>query len=109
VHARRLAAGIAALDGVVSPGPTVQPHGELLDPGAIATNFVLFRVARDRDAFLAAREARGVLMVPYPHRQIRAVTHYGITAEDVDRAVAAVADALRESAPIPAAVAGSVA
>ena len=109
-NARRLAAGIAALDGVLSPGPTAQAHGETLDPGGIATNFVLFRVARNRDAFLAALEARGVLMVPYPHGQIRAVTHYGITADDVDRAVSAVAEALREAAPAPAPEpAGSVA
>ena len=48
------------------------------------TNFVLFRVDRDRAAFLAALEARGVLMVPYPHGQVRAVTHHGVTADDVD-------------------------
>ncbi len=61
-------------------------------------------------AFLAALEARGVLMVAYPHGQIRAVTHYGITAEDVDRVVAAVDEVLRETAPVPAPEpAGSVA
>jgi threonine aldolase len=109
-NARRLAAGIAGLDGILSPGPTAQAHGEALDPAAVATNFVLFRVAHNRDAFLAALEARGVLMVPYPHGQIRAVTHNGITAEDVDRATAAVAEALREAAPVPAPEpAGSVA
>ncbi len=68
------------------------------------TNFVLFRVARDRSAFLAALEARGVLMVPYAHGQIRAVTHLGVTADDIDRVVAAAADALRETDPSPAAM-----
>jgi len=46
-----------------------------------------------------------VLMVPYPHGTIRAVTHYGITARDVDATVAAVRDALAETAgagPVPA-------
>ena len=67
------------------------------------TNFVLFRVACDRSAFLAALEARGVLMVPYPHGQIRAVTHLGVTADDIDRVVAAAAEALRATDPSPAA------
>jgi threonine aldolase len=99
--ARRLAAGLATLDGVRSPGPTVQPDGASLDPSAIATNFVLFRVDRDRSAFLEALEARGVAMVPYAHGQVRAVTHYGITATDIDDTVTAVADVLRETAPAP--------
>jgi hypothetical protein len=47
---------------------------------------------------LAALEARGVLMVPYAHGTIRAVTHYGITADDIDATVAAVRDALAETA-----------
>ena len=50
-------------------------------PTRIATNFVLFRVDRDRAAFLDALEARGVLHGPYAHGQVRAVTHYGITAD----------------------------
>ena len=43
-------------------------------------------------------------MVAYPHGQIRAVTHLGVTAHDVDRVVAAAADALRETDPSPAAM-----
>jgi threonine aldolase len=62
------------------------------------TNFVLFRVDRDRDAFLAALEARGVLAVPYAGGSVRAVTHYGVEAADVDRVVGVVADALRATA-----------
>jgi threonine aldolase len=96
-NARRLAAGLAALPGVRSPGGIAQPDGETLDPDRIATNFVLFRVERDRQAFLAALEARGVLMVPYAHGQVRAVTHLGVTGDEIDRVVAAAADALRET------------
>ena len=66
------------------------------------TDFVLFKVDRDRAAFLDALEARGVLMVAYAHGQVRAVTHYGITAADIDRTIAAVDAALRETAPQPA-------
>ena len=100
--ARRLAGGLATLDGIRSPGPTVQPEGDALDPAAITTNFVLFRVDRDRDAFLAALEARGVAMVPYAHGQVRAVTHNGITASDIDDTIAVVADVLRATRPLPA-------
>jgi threonine aldolase len=99
-NARRLAAGIAPLDGVRSPGGIAQPDelGEALLPGRIATNFVLFRVDRDRATFLRALEARDVHMVPYAHGQIRAVTHDGITAHDIDRVIAAVGEALDETA-----------
>jgi len=103
-NARRLANGIAGLDGVRSPGGIAQPEelGERLDPARIATNFVLFRVDRDRAAFLDALEARDVHMVPYAHGQVRAVTNRGVTSDDVDGVVAAVAEALRETAPHPA-------
>jgi len=101
VNARRLAEGLAALDGIRSPGGIAQPDGERLDPSRVSTNFVLFRVDRDRSAFLAQLEARGVAMVAYPHGQVRAVTHYGITADDIEHVIEAVADVLRATAPIP--------
>jgi threonine aldolase len=103
-NARRLAAGIAALDGVRSPGGIAQPDElcERLDPARIATNFVLFRVDRERTAFLDALAARDVHMVPYAHGQVRAVTNRGVTSEDIDRVIASVAEALRETAPQPA-------
>ena len=101
-NARRLAEGLAALDGIRSPGDIAQPQDGPLDPARFLTNFVLFRVDRDRSAFLAALETRGVDMVAYPHGQIRAVTHHGITAGDIDRVVAAVAEILRDTVPTPA-------
>jgi threonine aldolase len=96
-NARRLAEGLAALPWVASPGGVAQPESGPLDPARAATNFVIFRVERDRAAFLAALKARGVLMVSYPHGTIRAVTHHGITAGDVDRVIAAAAEALDEA------------
>jgi threonine aldolase len=98
-NARRLAEGLAALPGVASPGGIAQPAPGPLDPARVRTNFVIFRVERDRAAFLDGLRARGVLMVAYPHGTIRAVTHHGVTAADIDRVLAATADALRE-API---------
>jgi threonine aldolase len=97
-NARRLAVGLAALDGVYSPGGLGQPGDGPLDPERAVTNFVLFRVRRDRGAFLDALAARGVLMVPYAGGSIRAVTHHGVEGPDVDRVVGVVADALRDAA-----------
>ncbi len=97
-NARRLAEGLAELDGIESPGGIAQPTLGRLDPERAVTDFVIFRVARDREAFLAALEARGVLMVSYTHGAVRAVTHYGVDAADVDATIGAVRDALAETA-----------
>jgi threonine aldolase len=106
-NARRLAEAIADLDGIQSPGHIAQPDGERLDPGRVATNFVLFRVDRDQDAFLAALRARNVLMTEYFHGQIRAATHHDVDATDIDTVIRATREALAETAPgrpAPAAV-----
>jgi threonine aldolase len=97
-NARRLAELLAAIPGVRSPGDIAQPGpaNEPLDPSRVRTNFVLFRVAADRAAFLAALEARGVRLDGYPHGQIRAATNSGIAASDIDRVATAVAGALAE-------------
>jgi len=100
-NARRLAEGLADLRGIVSAGGIAQPAPGRLDPERVRTNFVLFRVERDRAAFLAALRARGVLMVEYPHGQVRAATHHGIHSADVDATIAATAAALAEMAAVP--------
>jgi threonine aldolase len=99
-NARRLAEGLAEMAGIESPGGVAQPTDGRLDPGRARTNFVIFRVARDRAAFLAALEARGVLVVPYAHGTIRAVTHHGITAPDIDATLAAVRASLADTARV---------
>ncbi len=101
-NARRLADGLAGLDGILSAGGITQPDPGPLDPARVRTNFVVFRVARDRAAFLEALRARNVLMVEYPHGQVRAVTHHGIDATDIETTLAAVAAVLRETAPAAA-------
>ena len=83
-NARRLAEALSGMDGVVAAGGTAQPTPGPLDPARVRTNFVLFKVERDRAAFLAALRARDVEMVEYPHGQVRAVTHYGVTPADID-------------------------
>ena len=104
-NARRLADGLSRLDGVVSAGGIAQPEPGRLDPGRVRTNFVVFKVDRDRAAFLAALEARDVLMVEFPYGQIRAVTHYGIDSDEIDAALAAVEAALADTATSAAPVA----
>jgi threonine aldolase len=93
-NARRLAEGLADLDGIVSPGGIAQPTAGPLDPDRVRTNFVLFQVERDRRAFLDALRAGNVLMDEYPHGQVRAVTHHGVTDSDVEATIAAVGAAL---------------
>ncbi|MGH2511461.1 MAG: GntG family PLP-dependent aldolase, partial [Candidatus Limnocylindrales bacterium] len=100
-NARRLAEGLADLDGVESAGGLAQPTPGRLDPGRVTTNFVVFRVRGDRAAFLDGLRQRGILMVEYPHGTIRACTHHDIRAEDVDSIVAA-ARAVLESSSVAA-------
>jgi len=100
-RARRLAEGLSAQAGIVSPGHLAQPAGEALDPQRATTNFVLFAVEGGlprRAAYLAELRDRGVGMVPYPHGQIRAVVHRGISDEDVSAILQASEEALRASA-----------
>jgi threonine aldolase len=80
-NARRLAEGLAEIDGVS------------LDPAAVETNIVLFDV--DDAPGLRARllEAGVELSAFGPHR-MRAVTHLDVDAAGIDRALAAVGDAL---------------
>jgi threonine aldolase len=85
-NARRLANGLADLPGVSG-----------LDPARVCTNFVFFELPRaeQRAQFLDALAREGVLMIEYPHsRRIRAVTHYGIDAVDIDATIEASARAL---------------
>jgi threonine aldolase len=100
-NARRLAEALAGTDGILSPGDVAQPEGDRLDPARVRTNFVLFRVARDRAAFLEALARRGVLMVAFPHQQVRAVTHDGVDTDDIETVIGAVREALAETAPAP--------
>ena len=96
-NARRLAEALAQMDGIESAGDIAQPDPGRLDPSRVRTNFVVFKVAGDRAAFLAALRARSVLMVEYPHGQVRAVTHYGVSGTDIETTVQAVRSALDET------------
>jgi threonine aldolase len=103
-NARRLAEGLAELPGVVG-----------LDPARVRTNFVFIDLARPeaRPAFMDALADEGVLMIEYPgSTRIRAVTHYGIDAADIEATISATRRALQtvglapivSSAPVAAGV-----
>ena len=98
-NARRLADALAEMDGIVSAGDIAQPSPGRLDPERVATNFVVFKVQRDRAAFIDALARRGVLAVGYPHGQVRAVTHYGVERADIETAISAFRDALADTSP----------
>jgi threonine aldolase len=84
-NARHLAAGIAEVPGVG------------VDPGAVQTDIVIFDVdpARAPAADLvAALRQRAVQVSAISPSRIRAVTHLGITAGDVDAVIVAVREAM---------------
>ncbi|HEY4633218.1 MAG TPA: hypothetical protein VIH00_04795, partial [Candidatus Limnocylindrales bacterium] len=107
-NARRLAEALADMDGIGSPGGIAQPDGERLDPRRVTTNFVLFKVDRDRASFLAALRARNVLMVEYFHGQVRAATHHDVSADDIDTTIRATRDALADTRAIRGSAATAV-
>jgi threonine aldolase len=100
-NARALAEALADMDGITSPGDIAQPAPGGLDPARVTTNFVVFKVDRDRAAFIDALERRGVLVVAYPQGQVRAVTHYGVERPDIELAIRAIREALAETSGAP--------
>lgn len=77
-NARRLAEGLAQMPGI------------LLDPDRIQTNIVIFELGPDAPSpaeFAASLAARGVKVGTIGGRKLRAVTHYGLEAPDIDRAL----------------------
>lgn len=84
-NARRLAVGIVGIDGLS------------IDPARVQTNIVYFDLLRDKPhAEELAREAtgRGLKILSVGPNRLRAVTHYGITAGDIDQALSILAEAL---------------
>jgi threonine aldolase len=85
-RARRLADGLAAIDAVS------------LDPETVETNIVFFSLTGssplDANGLADALAQEGVLCHPLGGDSIRMVTHYHITDDDIDRAVAVTAEVL---------------
>lgn len=88
-NAYRLARGLASLPGSV------------VDPARVQTNIVIFELAPGAlspTEFVQALAARGVRIGAAGGRRLRAVTHYGIDAEDIDHALTAIQEVLVHSA-----------
>lgn len=83
--ARQLADALHHVPGIALESPVPE------------TNIVFFRLADPAlrvDAFLAALRADGVRVLELGPGRLRAVTHYGITHEGIERAAAAIARAV---------------
>ncbi|MEA3407087.1 MAG: low-specificity L-threonine aldolase [Chloroflexota bacterium] len=88
-NARVLAEGLANIDGFC------------IDLESVESNLVYFGLEDptiDTQAVVAAFADRGVKLNALGPHEFRAVTHYGIVREDVDRALVAAADVMREVA-----------
>ena len=85
-NARRLAMGLADVSGLE------------LDPGRYKTNIVYFDVVKPgltAAELVAALQKEGVRMLAAGPRTIRAVTHYEVTAKDIDYALDVMAAVMR--------------
>ncbi|HLY29567.1 MAG TPA: low-specificity L-threonine aldolase [Ktedonobacterales bacterium] len=80
-NARHLAEGLANIPGIA------------IEPGIVETNIFFFSVAAGSAATAALAEAtarEGVLLSGGDDGRIRVVTHYGISASDIDHALAVI-------------------
>ena len=89
INARRLAEGIAGLPGIE------------IDPAEIQTNLVYFAVVSERisaSQLVTALDERGIKVSALDPTHIRAVTHYGIDAADIEATIAAIDEVMRQAA-----------
>jgi len=85
-NAARLAQGIEKLNGLT------------LDCDRVQTNIIYFDVTAESltaEAFVAGLATQGVQMLALGPGRIRAVTHYGIDSDDIDRALAVMAEVVQ--------------
>jgi threonine aldolase len=85
-HARRLARGIAEIEGLA------------VDAGAVDTNIVYFQVEKPGltvPILLERLRAEGVLMLGTGASSIRAVTHLDVSKDGIERAVEVLREAVR--------------
>jgi threonine aldolase len=85
-NARKLAEGLANMEGVD------------IDPNGIKTNIVYFEITRENlTAFeLESRlNEKGIKILAFGPRRLRAVTHYHISSEDIDIALGGFSEILK--------------
>lgn len=84
-HAAQLADGLRRIPGIE------------LDPDTVRTNIVIFRVADERftwQTFIPAVGKLGLAITDVGHGRLRAVTHSGVDSEQIEQAIAIVAQVL---------------
>lgn len=90
-NARRLAEGLAAIPGVA------------IEPETVETNILFFGVhgddgqPADVTPLVTAAAKSGVLLSGGDDGRVRAVTHYGISEADIERALSVLVEAMRET------------
>jgi len=85
-NAARLARGIDEIDGLS------------IDLARVQTNLVYFDVAGEQtpaEEILTRLASKGVKVLQLGPRRFRAVTHYGISSADIDRAVSSLAEVMK--------------
>ncbi len=85
-NARRFARAVAGIAGLS------------VDLGRVQTNIVYFDVTRERpcaEELAKKLTSRGLKILSTGPNRLRAVTHYGISAQDIDRALSILADVCR--------------
>jgi threonine aldolase len=87
-NARRLAHGIAGIRALS------------IDLGRVQTNIVYFDVLRDTpyaEEFARKLAGRGLRILSTGPNRLRAVTHYGISAQDIDQALSVLSETIESS------------
>mgnify|MGYP001591285774 CR=1 FL=1 len=79
-----------------------QMPGMHLDPKAIQTNIVIFKVDGSREEFIQELAKEGVRVTPSGLRGVRMVTHYGISRQDTDEALSRISRVARRRARVAA-------
>ena len=87
-NAKKLAMGLAEMPGIS------------IDPDQIPTNIIFFEVTREGmtpEEFVHRIDAEGIrmLLVPTGPYTVRAVTHYHITAENIDQALGVISKVMK--------------
>lgn len=87
-HARQLAEGLAQINGIEC------------DEKSVDTNIVFFRVIDKRytcESFIEKARERGVNIAELGHGRIRAVTHSGITTQDINRTLTIIKQIMQDN------------
>lgn len=85
-NARRLAEGIANISGLS------------IEPASVQTNIIYFELDNDQmtaEELVTKLKGKGVKLLALGEGRLRAVTHYGISAKDIDLTVKALSEVMK--------------